>query len=47
MGTVDIQVKEAFKFRSWYGWRVNPTVQTGSIAGLGVSEVLKQFKSWI
>ena len=47
MGTVDIQVKDAFKLRSWYGWRVNPTVQTGSIAGLGVSEFLKQFKSWI
>ncbi len=45
--TVVIQVKDAFKLRSWYGWRVNPTVQTGSIAGLGVSEFLKQFKSWI
>ncbi len=45
--TVVIQVKDAFKLRSWYGWRVNPTVQTGSIAGLGVSEFLKQFKRWI
>ncbi len=47
MGTVDIQVKDAFKLRSWYGWRVNPTVQTGSIASLGVSEFLTQLKSWM
>ncbi len=45
--TVVIQVKDAFKLRSWYGWRVNPTVQTGNIAGLGPREFLKQFKSWI
>ncbi len=45
--TVVIQVKDAFKLRSWYGWRVNPTVQTGSIASLGVSEFLTQLKSWM
>jgi hypothetical protein len=47
MGTIDIQVKDAFKLRSWYGWRVNPTVETGNIAGLGPREFMKQFKSWI
>jgi hypothetical protein len=45
--TVVIQVKDAFKLRSWYGRRVNPTVQTGSIAGLDASEFLTQLKSWM
>ncbi len=45
--TVVIQVKDAFKLRSWYGWRVVPTVQTGSIAGLGASDFLTQLKRWM
>ena len=44
--TVVIHVKDAFKPRSWYGWRVVPSVQTGNISGLSADDFLTRLETW-
>ena len=45
-GKIAIKVKDTYKQRSWYGWRVEPRIQTGNISGLNQDTFMQKYADW-